>query len=80
MQEFFGYVYIVCFTFSVIIPNTYFLPHQPQFTAEVKNEWCYTATPSIRLHGLGRYNFTLPVTISANISSEKIFPRNILIL
>jgi len=75
MQEFLGYVYIVCFTFSVVrvIPNTYFLPHQPQFTAEVKNEWGCTPTP-IRLHELGRDIFTLPITFFCQYSVRKTFP------
>jgi hypothetical protein len=26
--------------------------HSPQFSAKVKNEWSYTSTPPIRLHGV----------------------------
>jgi len=36
--------------------------HSPRSGAEVKNEWNYTSTPSIRLHGFDRNNFTLPFT------------------
>jgi hypothetical protein len=79
MQEFFSYVYIVCFTFSVIIFSPYILPHQSQFTAEVKNQWGYTSTPSIRLHRLGRDKSTLFITISDNIPSEKLFPQKTVI-
>ena len=32
--------------------------NSPLLTAEVKNEWIYTATPPVRLHGTGRDNFT----------------------
>jgi hypothetical protein len=26
--------------------------HSPPSSAEVNNEWCYTSTPSVRLHGV----------------------------
>ena len=35
--------------------------HSPPYTAEVKNEWSYTSTPSICLHGVDRT--TLPFNL-----------------
>ena len=32
--------------------------HKPSYSAEVKNEWRYTSTPLICLHGVDRDNFT----------------------
>jgi hypothetical protein len=33
--------------------------HSPPSSVEVKNEWSYTFTPPLRLHGLDRDNFTV---------------------
>ena len=33
--------------------------HSPPFSAEVKNEWSYTSSPSTRLHGLKQGNLYL---------------------
>lgn len=33
--------------------------HSPQFTGKIKDDWSYTFTPLIRLHGVGRNTFTL---------------------
>jgi len=49
MQEFFSYASIVSFTSSLIIFNPYLFPHQPQFSAEAKNEWRHTSTPSTNI-------------------------------
>jgi hypothetical protein len=73
MQEILGSVYIVCFTLSLITYSPYFLPHQTQFTAEVKNEWGYTSTLSVRLHGLGRDIFTLSNHYFCQYSVRKTF-------
>jgi hypothetical protein len=37
--------------------------HSPPPSAEIKNEWSYTSTPHIRLHGVNRNNsaLTLPI-------------------
>ena len=32
--------------------------HSPPFGTEVKNEWSYTSTPPVCLHGVDRDNFT----------------------
>jgi hypothetical protein len=32
--------------------------HSLPYSAEVKNEWSYTSSPPIRLHGVGLENFT----------------------
>jgi hypothetical protein len=32
--------------------------HSPLPPAEIKNEWNFNSTSSIRLHGVDRYNFT----------------------
>ena len=37
--------------------------HSPPPSAEVKNEWSYTSTPPIRLHGVERANFTIQVFV-----------------
>lgn len=37
--------------------------HRPPFTAEVKNERCYTSTPPIRLHGMDRKNVTFTLLL-----------------
>jgi len=37
----------------------------PSFSAEVKNEWKYTSTPSVCLHSMHKDNITIvPFTIS----------------
>jgi len=33
--------------------------HSPSFSAEVKNEWSYTSTSPVCLHGVDRHTFTL---------------------
>jgi len=36
--------------------------HSAPSSVEVKNEWCYTFTPPICLHGMERYNFMQSTT------------------
>ena len=43
--------------------------HSPPPPAEIKNEWRYTSTPSIRLHGVDRDNFTFHFFFSAIVRS-----------
>jgi hypothetical protein len=35
--------------------------YAPPPNTEVKNEWSYTSTPTVRLHGVGRDNFTFMI-------------------
>jgi len=42
--------------------------HSPSFSAEVKNEWSYTSTSPVCLHGVDRNTFTL--------FTFKIFPHS----
>jgi hypothetical protein len=45
-----------------------YVDHPPPPKAEVKNEWSYTSTPPIHLHGVDRNNFTLiPFSYTPNL-------------
>ena len=41
--------------------------HSPPSNAEVKNDWSYTSTPIIYVHGMGTDNFTFTYTLSFTI-------------
>jgi hypothetical protein len=46
--------------------------HSPQSSAEDKNEWCYTSTPSVCLHGLYRdsYTFTFSTEWTNSVENQ----------
>jgi hypothetical protein len=41
--------------------------HSPPSSAEVKNEWSYSSSPSIRLHSMDRDNFALTFKVILSI-------------
>jgi len=42
----------------------------PEGKAEVKNEWCYTSTPSIRLHGMHKHKLSFTLKIKYGFHRE----------
>jgi hypothetical protein len=44
------------------------LNHSPPSSAEVKNEWSYTSTHPICLHGKDKENLTFTMIIPPNVS------------
>jgi len=45
--------------------------HSPSSRAEAKNEWSYTSSPAICLHGMDRNNFTFTSNISTYIYKQQ---------
>jgi hypothetical protein len=46
--------------------------HSALSTVKIKNEWRYTSTPPICLHGVDRKNFTLYIRVKGKARRRKI--------
>ena len=56
-----------CLSFSEVKRPGHDVNHSPLSSNEVKNEWSYTSTPPVHLHGEIRDNFTFFLTHKAGV-------------